>query len=103
MLDEARKNQNPTRVALYSTAVMDEVLGATVRDPDGNILIDMVGGIAVSAVGRNHPKVVDAIRRQSAKIMHTAGRVNANSLELAKKWLVLCLRACVVIALLGLA
>jgi 4-aminobutyrate aminotransferase len=57
----------------------------TVKDADGNMYIDMAAGVAVNAVGRNHPKVLDAIRRQCDVIMHTTDITNPKRIELAKK------------------
>jgi 4-aminobutyrate aminotransferase len=44
--------------------------GAMVEDVDGNRYIDYMAGIAVSATGYNHPKVVAAIREQAGKFLH---------------------------------
>ena len=45
----------------------------------------MAAGVAVNAVGRNHPKVLEAIRRQCDVIMHTTDITNPKRIELAKK------------------
>ena len=47
--------------------------------------IDMAAGVAVNAVGRAHPKVLEAIRRQCDVIMHTTDITNPKRIELAKK------------------
>lgn len=44
--------------------------GAKVWTDDGRELIDALAGIAVNSLGHCHPRVVEAIRRQSAKLMH---------------------------------
>lgn len=44
--------------------------GAMVEDLDGNRYIDFMAGIAVSATGYNHPKVVQAIQEQAGKFLH---------------------------------
>ena len=85
MFDEARKYQTPTRPSVKVALAWDEGRGATVKDPDGNIFLDLSGGVAVCGVGRNHPKVVEAVQRQSQKIMHTSGLLNSNTIALAKK------------------
>jgi len=54
-------------------------------DADGNIYIDMSAGVAVNAVGRNHPKVLEAVRRQCDLIMHTTDITNPKRIELAKR------------------
>ena len=45
----------------------------------------MAAGVAVNAVGRGHPKVLEAIRRQCGLIMHTTDITNPKRIELAKK------------------
>ena len=52
--------------------VIKEGKGATVKDSFGKEYIDCVGGIAVNAVGYCHPAVVNAIKEQSGKLMHTS-------------------------------
>ncbi len=47
--------------------------GAMVEDVDGNRYIDYMAGIAVSATGYNHPKVVAAIKAQADKFLHICG------------------------------
>ncbi|MEL9991939.1 MAG: acetyl ornithine aminotransferase family protein [Thermoproteus sp.] len=44
--------------------------GPVVEDVDGNLYIDYNAGIAVTATGHAHPKVVEAIRRQSELFLH---------------------------------
>ena len=46
--------------------------GARVIDDTGKEYIDALGGIAVNSVGHCHPNVVDAIKKQSEKIIHTS-------------------------------
>ncbi len=47
--------------------------GATIEDVDGNRYLDFTAGIAVVATGHCHPKVVEAIHDQSAKLIHMSG------------------------------
>ena len=65
--------------------VMESGKGVTVKDPDGNLYLDMSAGVAVSSVGRRHPKVLEAIHRQADVIMHTTDITNPKRIELAKK------------------
>lgn len=44
--------------------------GAEVWDVDGNYYIDFAAGIAVLATGHGHPKIVEAIRKQTEKYVH---------------------------------
>jgi len=60
--------------------------GAHVTDADGNSYIDFVSGIAVSALGHNHPALVAAIQAQAGKLLHTANVVwNEQAIMLAEK------------------
>ena len=45
--------------------------GGVVVDADGNSLIDLGSGIAVTTVGNAHPKVAAAIAEQAARFTHT--------------------------------
>lgn len=85
IIEEAMKLQTPTRPSVQGTLVIDEGKGAGIKDPDGNIFIDLSAGVAVSSVGRNHPRVVEAIRQQSGRLMHSAGLVSETTVALARK------------------
>ncbi|OBI86109.1 4-aminobutyrate--2-oxoglutarate transaminase [Mycobacterium asiaticum] len=45
--------------------------GGIVEDVDGNRLIDLGSGIAVTTIGNSSPPVVEAVRRQVAEFTHT--------------------------------
>ncbi|OBG77192.1 MULTISPECIES: 4-aminobutyrate--2-oxoglutarate transaminase [unclassified Mycobacterium] len=45
--------------------------GGILEDVDGNRLIDLGSGIAVTTIGNSSPKVVDAVRAQVAEFTHT--------------------------------
>jgi 4-aminobutyrate aminotransferase len=47
--------------------------GALVEDVDGNRFLDFAAGIAVVATGHCHPKVVAAIQKQAAELIHMSG------------------------------
>jgi acetylornithine/N-succinyldiaminopimelate aminotransferase len=46
--------------------------GATVWDVDGREYTDLLGGIATTILGHAHPKVVEAISTQAAKLGHVS-------------------------------
>ncbi len=46
--------------------------GALVWDEQGRRYLDLLGGLAVNAVGHCHPLVVKAIREQAAELIHTS-------------------------------
>jgi 4-aminobutyrate aminotransferase-like enzyme len=54
-----------TRAVIYSKAfpfAIDSAKGATIRDVDGNLYIDWVGGICVLNLGHNNPFVREVVR-----------------------------------------
>ncbi len=56
-----------TTVPVFATTAH----GGTVVDVDGNTLIDLGSGIAVTTVGSSAPRVVDAVRDQVGAFTHT--------------------------------
>ena len=44
--------------------------GCYCYDADGNKILDMFPGWAVSAIGHCHPKVVEALRKQAGELLH---------------------------------
>lgn len=85
IIADVPKYESLTRPGGTFPPVFDEGMGATVRDPDGNIYIDIVAGVAVNAVGRRHPRVIKAMEEQMGKLMHAGEAVNTRRAELAKK------------------
>ena len=53
--------------------VAESASGAMVQDVDGNRFLDFNAGIAVVAAGHCHPRVVDAIQKQAARLIHMSG------------------------------
>jgi 4-aminobutyrate aminotransferase/(S)-3-amino-2-methylpropionate transaminase len=50
--------------------------GAHLTDVDGNRYIDLAGGLGVLNVGRGNPRVLEAIRRQTAQSLHECFHVS---------------------------
>ncbi|MCK6551297.1 acetylornithine transaminase, partial [Myxococcota bacterium] len=60
--------------------------GVWLFDVEGHRYLDLVGGIAVSALGHGHPKLVAAVAEQAARVMHTSNLyLNRPSIELARR------------------
>ncbi|HEU5475147.1 MAG TPA: acetylornithine transaminase [Actinophytocola sp.] len=82
--------QDRWRAALmdnYGTPALSLVRGegAYVWDADGNRYLDLVGGIAVNALGHAHPAVVAAVTEQIARLGHTSNLyINPVTVELAE-------------------
>ena len=85
MLVDAIKVESMARGGGRFPLVFDEGMGSTVKDPDGNIYIDISAGVAVNSVGRRHPRVVEAIQKQLGKLMHASDISNTNRTLLAEK------------------
>ena len=61
--------------------------GAIIEDVDGNRFLDFNAGIAVCATGHCHPRVVEAIQSQAARLIHMSGTdfYYENMVQLAEK------------------
>jgi 4-aminobutyrate aminotransferase len=53
--------------------VVERGEGAIVEDVDGNRFLDFNAGIAVVATGHCHPRVVESIQKQAARLIHMSG------------------------------
>lgn len=61
-------------------------LGYRVWDQDGREFLDFVAGIAVTALGHSHPRVVESLKAQAEKILHTSNLYHIESqIALAEK------------------
>jgi 4-aminobutyrate aminotransferase/(S)-3-amino-2-methylpropionate transaminase len=56
---------------IHVPAVIDHGNGARFQDIDGNTWLDFSGGLGCHLVGYSHPKVVEAVTKQAAKVSHT--------------------------------
>jgi 4-aminobutyrate aminotransferase len=67
--------------------VVKQAEGAMVEDVDGNRFLDFNAGIAVCSTGHCHPRVVEAIQKQAARLIHMSGTdfYYENMLQLAEK------------------
>ncbi len=52
--------------------VLEHGDGAWVWDVDGRRYLDLVGGIAVNALGHNHPALVSAVSKQAGQLVHVS-------------------------------
>jgi 4-aminobutyrate aminotransferase len=62
----------PSLPRVYPLAVK-RAAGAVVEDVDGNRFLDFAAGIAVNSTGHCHPRVVQAIQDQAARLLHICG------------------------------
>jgi len=69
-IDKAEQYIFPTY--LRSPIVLTRGEGMRVWDSEGKEYLDFVSGIAVLNIGHRHPKVIEAIQKQSAMLMHVS-------------------------------
>ncbi|MGO1537722.1 MAG: aminotransferase class III-fold pyridoxal phosphate-dependent enzyme, partial [Yaniella sp.] len=70
-LRERLETYVPKAVSPSTPAFVSRAEGGIVEDVDGNRLIDLGAGIAVTTVGASHPKIVKAVQDQVADFTHT--------------------------------
>jgi 4-aminobutyrate aminotransferase/(S)-3-amino-2-methylpropionate transaminase len=58
-------------INVHVPAVIDHAEGARIHDVDGNTWLDFSSGLGAQMVGYSHPKVVEAVLRQAARVSHT--------------------------------
>ena len=74
-LNELKDKYVAKGAASPATAFADRAKNAELWDADGNRFIDFAGGIGVLNIGHCHPKVVQAVKDQLDKVMHTCQTV----------------------------
>lgn len=72
---ERRKKIVANGVGVFNTATVSHAKGAIIVDEDGRELIDFAGGIGVVNAGHCPQPVVDAIKAQAEKYLHTSFNV----------------------------
>ncbi len=74
-LNELKQKYVANGAASPATQFADRAENALIWDADGNRIIDFAGGIGVLNIGHCHPKVVEAVREQLGRVMHTCQTV----------------------------
>src|SRR5262245_42699550 len=72
LLERDQLYVSPSYTRVYPL-VVERGSGAVIQDVDGNLYLDCTAGIAVTAAGHCHPKVVEAIQDQADKLLHMSG------------------------------
>lgn len=62
--------------------------GVWLYDLEGRRYLDFIGGIAVSALGHNHPRLVAAIQTQAARVIHVSNLFQIPEQAALAKWLI---------------
>jgi acetylornithine/N-succinyldiaminopimelate aminotransferase len=73
-LAELRELERSSVIPSYARQPVEFVRGEGARlwDADGNEYLDFLCGISVTNVGHCHPRVVEAVREQTARLMHVS-------------------------------
>ena len=64
---------------------MDDAKGATIKDADGNVIIDLMAGTGVMGVGHCNPHVNKAIVMQSEKLNHAVDAAHSSKATLLEE------------------
>jgi predicted acetylornithine/succinylornithine family transaminase len=68
----AREQKHVLPVYARYPIALDRGEGVYVYDVDGRRYLDLVGGLGVNALGHAHPRIVEAIRSEADKLLHTS-------------------------------
>ena len=71
-LSELQALERDYAIPTYARNPVEFVRGSGCRlwDADGNEYLDLLAGISVLNVGHCHPRVVEAVERQTEQLMH---------------------------------
>jgi 2,2-dialkylglycine decarboxylase (pyruvate) len=71
----------------YADGLITDAQGCTLKDIDGNELLDLAAGQFCSIVGHNHPKLIEKITEQLKRVMHVGTQfLSPIVLEAAEKF-----------------
>jgi alanine-glyoxylate transaminase / (R)-3-amino-2-methylpropionate-pyruvate transaminase len=87
ILEKQKQYLWPNHILYYTEPLpLDHGEGLYVWDVEGKRYLDFFGGILTTSVGHNSPRVVEAVREQVGKLIHSSTLYpNANHVELAEK------------------
>lgn len=75
------ESHNVTYRALDWPVFWERASGTNVWDVDGNRYIDLTSAFGVAGLGHTHPKLAEAMREQSQKLIHAMGDVHPTELK----------------------
>lgn len=67
----------------HDPIVWTEAVGCNVVDADGNRYVDLTAGFGAASIGHRHPRVVEAVTRQSQRLLHALGDVHPSDVKIA--------------------
>jgi 4-aminobutyrate aminotransferase/(S)-3-amino-2-methylpropionate transaminase len=77
------ESRNVTCLAPTAPIFWERASGANVWDVDDNRFVDLGGGFGVANVGHGHPRVTEAVSRQSGRLLHAMGDVHPPDVKVA--------------------
>lgn len=81
-LTTRRKRRAEQTGASHDPIIWVEASGSNVIDADGNRYVDLTSGFGVAFVGHRHPEVVDAVKRQSNRLIHALGDLHPSDVKI---------------------
>jgi 4-aminobutyrate aminotransferase / (S)-3-amino-2-methylpropionate transaminase / 5-aminovalerate transaminase len=75
-LYERRKKSVPNALGIFNPSSIQSAKGAIITDVDGRELIDFAGGIGVNNAGHGVPEIIEAIKNQADKFLHSSINVS---------------------------
>ncbi|HEY2736586.1 MAG TPA: aspartate aminotransferase family protein, partial [Polyangiales bacterium] len=81
-LTQRRARRAEQTGASFDPIVWAEARGANVRDVDDNVYVDLSAGFGAASVGHAHPRVVEAITRQSQRLIHALGDLHPSAVKI---------------------
>lgn len=78
-LQRTREAELPRGFGVTLPVFVEQASGGIIVDVDGNQLIDLASGIAVTSVGASHPAVSRAVAEQASRFTHTCFMVTEYS------------------------
>jgi 4-aminobutyrate aminotransferase/(S)-3-amino-2-methylpropionate transaminase len=75
------ESQNVTQLSPQPPIFWERAAGANVWDADGNRYVDLGAGFGVANAGHAHPRVVEAVRATSSRLLHVMGDFHPAALK----------------------
>jgi 4-aminobutyrate aminotransferase/(S)-3-amino-2-methylpropionate transaminase len=81
-LTQRRARRAERSGAAQDPIVWAEARGSNVRDVDGRVFVDLSAGFGAASVGHSHPRVVESLQRQSARLIHALGDLHPSDVKI---------------------
>lgn len=81
-LTQRRARRSERSGAPQDPIVWAEARGANVMDVDGRVYVDLSAGFGAACVGHSHPRVVQTLQQQSARLIHALGDVHPSDVKI---------------------